>query len=114
VTVICSRAVDLPREIGFKHFDSVIARSVGPLTNLVQWSFPLLQHDGNRCQAPSPQGGRRALPGRTILALKGGDVSSEIEDMRRHFPEAHCSIAPLAFPGLDKLQNPDKKIIEIS
>jgi 16S rRNA (guanine527-N7)-methyltransferase len=111
--VVCSRAEDLASEKGFRYFDSVIARSVASLPDLAAWSYPLLRDGLVNRQTPIRHSARIPLPVRSLLALKGGDVSQELRDLHRLFPKSHYAIVPLNFRGLDQLANQDKKIIEV-
>jgi 16S rRNA (guanine527-N7)-methyltransferase len=113
VRVVCSRAEDLISEKEFNHFHSVIARSVASLSELAAWSYPLLRAGLVSRQTPIRHSTRIPLPVRSLLALKGGDVSLELQDLHRLFPKSHSVIVPLNFRGLDQLANQDKKIIEV-
>jgi 16S rRNA (guanine527-N7)-methyltransferase len=78
VSVVNSRVEDLAGSPGFREsFDLTVSRGVGPLSRLIAWSIPLLK----RPAVVRTDG----LP--WIIAFKGGDLSSEISQARREFPD---------------------------
>jgi 16S rRNA (guanine527-N7)-methyltransferase len=78
VTVRRARAQDCPDLRGA--FDVVTARAVAPLAKLLDWSVPLLRHDGR------------------LLALKGEGAAAEVAEVRagkRRSPVASIEVRSL-------------------
>jgi 16S rRNA (guanine527-N7)-methyltransferase len=76
VDVVNGRVEDLGRSGPHKHsFGGVIARAVAPLSQLVKWSRPLLVN-GKTTDTTGQDHRSPTVP--FLLALKGGDLSSEV------------------------------------
>jgi 16S rRNA (guanine527-N7)-methyltransferase len=88
-------------------FDIVLARSVGPLKTLMEWAFPLLRKS-NRRGSHGPNG--KPVPP-FLLAYKGGDLSSEIEEASRSFPGSVITEHDLVFEGVTDESLQGKKIL---
>jgi 16S rRNA (guanine527-N7)-methyltransferase len=112
VRVVGGRAEELGKLESFAHsFDAVIARSVAPLHDLVQWSRPFL-----RLNATAVMGCRGAGPTSLfsfpyLLAMKGGDLQRELRDARLRARGETITEINLVFPGSENLGLVDKKLI---
>jgi len=113
--VVCARAETLKESHNFLYrFDVAFARAVSSLTDLIEWSLPLLEkkesslnrlnseHDGER---------RIELPHPALLAYKGGDLSSEIAEARKAFVNVRISVLDLEFVGSKQYGLTDKKLV---
>jgi 16S rRNA (guanine527-N7)-methyltransferase len=105
------RAEDLKTSPGFRGYDAVIARSVSALSNLVEWSLPLLRKGGPHTPDSVTRATRPALPVPAIIALKGGDLDSEISLARESRPSVRFETRELVFPGSELLLNQEKKFV---
>ncbi len=74
-------------------FDMVAARAVAPLVQLASWTLPLLRPDG------------------VLATLKGGDLSREIEETTRKFPELSVSVIDIDMMGTTWFRDHDKKLV---
>ncbi len=114
VDVVTGRAEDVGREKKYSHgYDIVVARAVSSLTNLLQWSRPYLRRSSS---GPPAEPGRKTearpvVPLPCLLALKGGDLSGEIEAARikggRHIVES----IEMMFDGSLELGLEEKKLL---
>lgn len=111
VSVVRSRAEALRSSSGFKPIDSVIARSVSSITNLISWSWPLLRWSDTTTLAPLS--GRPPLPVPALISLKGGDITAELYEAKREHPDAAFSVIDLSFAGQEFLLNQDKKLVVV-
>lgn len=80
-----------------RKMDVVLARAVTRLSALVRWSVPLLR----------PAGPRR------LYVWKGGDVTEEIAEARRHGAVHSMRVIPIALTGEEYFLREEKKIIEV-
>ena len=74
-------------------FDMVAARAVAPLVQLASWTLPLMRPDG------------------VLATLKGGDLSREIEETMRKFPELTISVIDIDMMGTTWFREHDKKLV---
>jgi 16S rRNA (guanine527-N7)-methyltransferase len=81
-----------------RRYDIVIARAVAPLTDLINWSKPLLQ------------------PGEdaALLAMKGGDLGAEIEEARIKTRPRRIQERPFVFERGGEFGLVDKKLIVVT
>ena len=113
IKTVCGRIEELNNARPLHQaFDYVIARGVGSISDIMKWSFPLLKPP-----AASPSG--QALPpGRqldrgSVILLKGGDLTGELEQARlRHRPREIGSY-PVIIDGIDPSELFEKKIVII-
>jgi 16S rRNA (guanine527-N7)-methyltransferase len=111
VSVVCSRAEDLPQKREFKNaFDAIVCRAVAPLKKLAGWSYPLLKLDGGLRLSVA---GKMAIHPGTLISFKGGDVEKEIADAKRNFNIRSIEEIPLVFHGSESLSLVDKKIVVV-
>ena len=91
-------------------FDLAFARAVAPLPELVTWTRGLLSKP--RKTAHTSEGAKEIIPP-AIIALKGGDLSSEIVATKRAFP--NLSIAEHSISTIEGVGEffTDKKVIVV-
>ncbi len=79
-----------------KQYDVIVSRAVAPLDEIVAWTKDLVK------------------PGATLLALKGGDLSEEIDRTRkiRHIKDISESLLTLS--GYDEFVRDEKKVVRVS
>ena len=79
-----------------KHYDVIVSRAVAPLDELVGWTKDLIK------------------PGATLLALKGGDLSEEINRTRKIKYVKDISESLLTLSGYDEFVRDEKKVVRVS
>lgn len=79
-----------------KHYDVIVSRAVAPLDELVGWTKDLIK------------------PGATLLALKGGDLSEEINRTRKIKYVKDVSESLLTLSGYDEFVRDEKKVVRVS
>jgi 16S rRNA (guanine527-N7)-methyltransferase len=84
--------------------DLVIARAVAGLSDLIRWSRPLVRD----ARGSSPAG--RVPPG-TLIAMKGGDLESELRQARIKAGGVPIEVIDLSFEGSHEAGLADKKLI---
>lgn len=77
--------------------DVVLARAVTQLPSLARWSYPLLRRGGAR----------------RLIVWKGGTLTDEIAEARRHGRVDKIRELPIVVPGEAYFEREDKKIIEV-
>lgn len=87
---VCCRAEKLSAMYGEK-YDYVVSKSVAPLSDLASWSNELLNADGE------------------MLCIKGGNLESEISDLKRARTNFSVSVLEYAFDKIYKID--DKKLV---
>jgi 16S rRNA (guanine527-N7)-methyltransferase len=115
VNVECSRAEQLGTRPGFHNeFDYIIARGVADLSKLVLWGFPLLKP--RRAESPTPlqSRGKPFIKPPALIAMKGGDLSKEIQSARKSPDVREIEILELKVDGLEQVHNPDHKVVIVS
>ena len=109
ISVVCSRAEDLPKNPKFKHgFDVVIARAVAPLKHLVRWSDNLVKRD---FQEPREESTANQVTRGMLVVYKGGNLEKEIFDVNLNTKVKAIEETPLVFHGSESLALMDKKIV---
>jgi 16S rRNA (guanine527-N7)-methyltransferase len=95
---ICARVEQLADQMPSYRgaFDVILARAVAETRTLLEWTRPLLKPSGMH------------------LFLKGGDLSDEIEQARRSFPDAVIVERPLRLHGLSWLEEQQKKLLIVT
>jgi 16S rRNA (guanine527-N7)-methyltransferase len=110
ISVITDRAEILGKDTKQAHrYDVVVARAVAPLMDLIYWTIPLVRGVSSREQ--SRQSRRPGIRGRSLVALKGGDLSTELDQVRRAYPSFAITVIAIEFPGSLDIGLEDKKII---
>jgi 16S rRNA (guanine527-N7)-methyltransferase len=104
INAISGRAEEIKSEPLLKEtFDYVISRAVGQLDKLFDWGLPFLSK-----KIIADDG---IVPTRTLLVLKGGDISEEIKKVERNKHFDKLEVIDIVFDGSSELFNPDKKLI---
>jgi 16S rRNA (guanine527-N7)-methyltransferase len=115
VSVVSGRAEDLtPPE---KAFDVIIARAVAPLSDLIRWSRSVLG-PGHRPKRSSredeaPKARMKTFNYPFLLAMKGGDLSSEIEKAKITTGEENISSIDIVFEGSTEIGLEEKKMVVV-
>ncbi len=97
LNVVRNRAEELSKDPRFgKPYDLIVSRATAPLVDLMKWSVPLLK----------PQG--------KILTLKGGDLTDEISQAQRRFPNASITVIDLRVAGTDWFEQERKAVVRVT
>ncbi len=75
------------------YFDVVLARAVASVSKLISWTAKILNPDGK------------------FVFLKGGDLTSEIEEARKKFPGLTVDVKPIKMIGVESFEHADKKVL---
>ena len=112
VRALSGRIEELNRKPPLHHaFDYVIARGVGAISDIVKWGAPLLRSSsGVQTRDSSP---RKWLKRGSIILLKGGDLTSELEQARVKQKPRQIESYPLVVDGIDPSEFVEKKIVII-
>ena len=110
---VCGRIEEINRVRPHHHaFDYVIARAVGSISDIVKWSIPLLKPAPATPPVEAPSQRKRLGRG-SIILLKGGDLTGELEQARlKHEPREIASY-PVIIDGIDPSELVGKKIVII-
>lgn len=95
-----SRAEDLEKE-HLNHYDIVVSRAVAPLKDLIKWSYPLVKKSGTTSLSS------------TLIALKGGDLESEIKQAELYGKYKEIIVNDLVIKGIDSTLLQDKKVVVV-
>ncbi|MCL5991493.1 MAG: 16S rRNA (guanine(527)-N(7))-methyltransferase RsmG [Bacteroidetes bacterium] len=95
IKAIYARVEDLAelREYN-SNFDFIFARAVSDAEQIVKWTRNLLKQSGK------------------IVLFKGGDLTDEIEKLKKSFPKIKIKIHIISLIGYEKFENEEKKILE--
>jgi 16S rRNA (guanine527-N7)-methyltransferase len=109
------RAEELAKDAMFyQSFDIAIARAVAPLKNLIEWSKPLLREKPGKPQVDSIGDKRRIeVSPPALLAMKGGDLTSEIEKIRYVKGIKEVQVIDLGNAGVNEEALYDKKVVYV-
>ena len=112
IVIQTARAEELAQSMGGK-YDMVVARAVASLADLVRWSKPLIRRKG---KVPLDQTGvpLGKHPSPSLLALKGGDLDGEIQEVRVKVRPVHIETVAMNFSGSEELGLEDKKLVLVS
>ena len=112
VSIVCGRAEELSkRKKYFHHFEYVIARAVAPIKDIIQWTKPFLVDRATIIQPRRATKTPTYIERGSIVLLKGGDLSNEIEEANiKHNPK-EISIYPIIVKGLEETDLIDKKLV---
>jgi 16S rRNA (guanine527-N7)-methyltransferase len=75
------------------YFDFVFARAISDAVRIVTWSKKMLKQNGK------------------IVLFKGGDLSEEIEGLKKSFPKINIKEQLISFIGYDKFEKEEKKLL---
>lgn len=117
VQTVWGRAEDVGKQSAFaKKFDIVVSRAVAPLRDVVRWSVPFLNParatDGRSKQ--TERGKAIEITPPSILALKGGDLETEIRQTQALLGIKDIKIVPLTLEGSNQLEEGEKKIVVVN
>jgi 16S rRNA (guanine527-N7)-methyltransferase len=110
---VCGRIEELNgKQPLHKAFDYVIARGVGAISDILKWSTPLLRPsvESRKREDPSP---RRWLERGSVILLKGGDLTLELEQARVKQRPREINSYPVIIDGIDPSEMVEKKIVII-
>lgn len=114
VKVDIGRAEDLSKHVEYKcKFDYVIARAVAKTKDLIKWCNPFLKEHTIDASEISSKSDKTFIPRGTILLLKGGDVTKEIEEAKIKCQPQSIRVHSLVITGLDENDLVDKKLLII-
>ncbi|MER3523358.1 MAG: 16S rRNA (guanine(527)-N(7))-methyltransferase RsmG [Ignavibacteria bacterium] len=106
VTLINARAEELSNQPVAPKFDLVVARAVASLFELAKWSRPLLK-PATRQDARS----HRTVSHPALLAYKGGDLTREIDELKKKIPECIIEVKNVVFKDSNEIGLDEKKIV---
>lgn len=130
INAVWGRAEEIGRQPEHSHqYDVVFARAVAELSDLVKWSKLFLGKDFatpayGAGKAP-PQAGRISHEGKdlnetkpsiippALIALKGGNLESEIQAARKSFKSLSVKAINLTLQGSNQFAEGDKKIVVV-
>ncbi|HOV98833.1 MAG TPA: 16S rRNA (guanine(527)-N(7))-methyltransferase RsmG [Bacteroidota bacterium] len=95
-----------------EQYHIAVARAVAQLPELIKWAEPFLVEKSQRNIVSSENKIALSLP--TLLALKGGDVSKEIELAKRKFRTFDIQEYALQFEGAEPLEENQKKVVVVN
>lgn len=111
IKAVWGRAEELGHQQEFSHqFEVAVARAVAPLRDIISWSRPFLKRP---TAASQNQTDSRSITLPAIIALKGGDLSSEIHQARSKFQDTVITERSLIFHGAEMIPGTEKKILTI-
>ncbi|MCI0706386.1 MAG: 16S rRNA (guanine(527)-N(7))-methyltransferase RsmG [Ignavibacteriae bacterium] len=93
-------------------FSAAIARAVAPLADLVKWSRPFLGDPVRRL--PQRDDGKIPITPSTLIAMKGGELEREIEQVRADKRVRDVKVIDLVFPESENITLSDKKVVLVS
>ena len=111
----CGRAEDLSSGTELhKAFDFVVARAVAPTKDLIKWTGPFLQaSEIVPLPKEHPRTMRPLLPRGSLLLLKGGELTEEIEEATITMKPRQVRVYPLVVDGADAADPVEKKLVII-
>ena len=97
VQAICARAESIENLPEHRHrYDVIVSRATAPLDDLVRWTRGLVK------------------PGATLLALKGGDLSTELDRTRALDGVRAVTETSIRLAGWEQFALDDKKVVRVS
>jgi 16S rRNA (guanine(527)-N(7))-methyltransferase RsmG len=117
VDAVWGRAEDLGKQRKYtERYDVVVARAVGPLRDLVRWSYPFMKKstvEKDVGGSAGPEWTRKRINTPALIAFKGGDVGNEIGQLRTEPNVGAIATIELTLKGSTQLDDRDKKIIVV-
>lgn len=117
VRTIWGRAEEMGKSADLKsRFDLVVARAVAPLRDLVKWSVPFLKLDNGsagREDDADPAPARYNVNGPALIALKGGELDKEIQQVGSSKRVKRVDVINLVFEGSEQMSSADKKLVVV-
>ena len=112
VKTYSGRAEELNRLPKFhRSFDYVLARGVGSISQMIEWTAPFLKRRTSSDTDDSRD--RATLKRGSIVLWKGGDLTRELEQVQTKDKPAGMSSYPLTIDGIDPSELFEKKIVVI-
>jgi len=111
---VAGRAEVLSQQKQFaQKFDYVIARAVAPAKKLITWAKPLMTPATQNEISENPTIQRTGhIPRRSVVMLKGGDLSMEIKEAEQKNKPCVIKVHPIVIEGLAPLESlTDKKLL---
>jgi 16S rRNA (guanine527-N7)-methyltransferase len=95
-------------------YDIVVARAVAPLKDLALWARPFLRRGEPEARSRlEVSKSRRVISGPTLIAFKGGDLESEVNQLQALPSITVTSVINLTLAGSIQLDDADKKIVVV-
>lgn len=92
-----NRAEELPNDKDLSGpYDVVVSRATAPLVDLMKWSAPVLKPEGK------------------LLTLKGGDLTEEVRQAQRKYPDADIALLDLNVRGVDWFTQEEKHLVRVT
>lgn len=115
ISAVWGRAEEVGKKKEFaRKFDVAVSRAVAPLEKLIAWSKPFLrERSGSLISTSAQEQGRRHVYPPALLAMKGGDISSEVEKARRTSQVKQILIENLQYDDVGAISLQDKKVVYI-
>lgn len=112
ISAVWGRAEEIGTKKEFsKRFDVAVSRAVASLRELITWSKPLLKERSELLDKTSNEKGRQRISPPALLAMKGGNISSEIEKVRRVKGIKQISVVNLQYDDVGEVSLQDKKVV---
>ncbi len=94
ITAVCSRVESLSQSAKYKkYFNVIVSRAVAPIAEIVQWTKDVRTEKA------------------TIVLLKGGDLTEEINNARKAHKEMVVTVYAIDAIGLPMFTQDEKKIV---
>jgi 16S rRNA (guanine527-N7)-methyltransferase len=112
--VMNARAEDASclKEFG-RSFDLVLARAVGPLKHLIEWSGRLVRAEQS-LRLRIRKGEHEFVPLPVLVSMKGGNLESEIAEAKKTSHFRGLQKLPIHFDGIQNTTLVDKYIVVVS
>jgi len=95
-------------------YDYVIARAVGTVGEVVDWSSGFLKKNKRLSPVAAETGGKRLIPPDSIILMKGGDLSVEISRLISLKPYLKIETYPMVAEEIPAEDLQDKKFVIVS
>jgi 16S rRNA (guanine527-N7)-methyltransferase len=115
VEIVWGRAEEIGVQPKYLHkFDIAIARAVAPLNELLSWSMGFFKKINQpKINVKAEKADYLEITSSVLIALKGGDLTKEMEIAKQKFPKLEISAIDLAFAGSEQLIASDKKMLVV-
>lgn len=109
---VWGRAEDLHnRKELHQTFDTVVARSVSNLSNLLEWGLPFLKPCKGFGPLQNSPDKKVKIISSSLITFKGGEIEEEELAAKKKFPKVKLQTIPLTFHGSEEFENQDKKLV---
>lgn len=106
VTVVTGRAEDQrSNPVLSSNFDVITARAVAPLADLIRWAIPFA-----RLRDEAREASDEKFDTPFLIALKGGDLTEEVDKARARWKGHRISLIETKFEGFESAGLEEKKI----